>query len=374
MLRKSSCYFVIVVACMGLLAHFATAGDGSQDQDLHIDEFGISRGKPIKTGYLFWEGRYVDVPYVVSRRGLAIFINDIQIRGPANWPPPEHEKISGEINPEVPDISRMASHYKSEKMNRYIWLKRHYIWKHYEGQEAEDRYAAALKALPCVKDSRRDGDHIELLLYNGEELPLGLVHPPHRPKPPTKKEMLNRWEGARESYERRLKAGCKFWSRGHGMSVRPSLSMLRKLVAITSSSLHEATKFELVNRECGLGVGPDEFPEIVRNFQATPQLLERIDYHEHEVDIPELEGHRGDPLEGYEPPAEENTSGTSAQPDESDRDQKETSGDAVPETDGAEKEGASWSPWIFGGAAGVLLVAVAALILWRGSIFARTSR
>ena len=42
----------------------------------------VTRGKPITTGIVFMDGKYIPPPYVVERYGTAIRINKIQVTGP----------------------------------------------------------------------------------------------------------------------------------------------------------------------------------------------------------------------------------------------------------------------------------------------------
>ena len=42
----------------------------------------VTRGKPISTGVVFMDGKYIPPPYVVERYGTAIRINKIQVTGP----------------------------------------------------------------------------------------------------------------------------------------------------------------------------------------------------------------------------------------------------------------------------------------------------
>jgi beta-lactamase regulating signal transducer with metallopeptidase domain/HEAT repeat protein/Leucine-rich repeat (LRR) protein len=59
----------------------APAGNASA-----VKDFGVSRQGPIETGYFIYEGKYIDAPYYVERRGLDTYVNDNLVRrGPA-WP------------------------------------------------------------------------------------------------------------------------------------------------------------------------------------------------------------------------------------------------------------------------------------------------
>lgn len=44
-----------------------------------LKELAGSRGKPVRTGFVFVNGHYLKPPYVVSRLGTAIFVNGVQV-------------------------------------------------------------------------------------------------------------------------------------------------------------------------------------------------------------------------------------------------------------------------------------------------------
>ena len=48
---------------------------------------GETSGEEINSGFVFYNGKYVEAPYRVERRDLAVFINGIQIRRGLKWPP-----------------------------------------------------------------------------------------------------------------------------------------------------------------------------------------------------------------------------------------------------------------------------------------------
>jgi len=55
-------------------------------EQLYIEKYGATEGTPTNSGFVFWDGKYVPAPYQVSRRGLAIYINDLRIVKPTRHP------------------------------------------------------------------------------------------------------------------------------------------------------------------------------------------------------------------------------------------------------------------------------------------------
>jgi len=51
-------------------------------QDEYVQEFGVSMGKAVDSGAVFLDGEYVMSPYMISRRGLALYVNDREIKRP----------------------------------------------------------------------------------------------------------------------------------------------------------------------------------------------------------------------------------------------------------------------------------------------------
>ena len=62
-----------------------------------------ARGKPIRSGVVFVNGRYLPPPYVVWRRGTAIFIGDVQATG---------QIVPWSVFEATPDESARARHLK----------------------------------------------------------------------------------------------------------------------------------------------------------------------------------------------------------------------------------------------------------------------
>lgn len=52
----------------------------------YLENFGVTTGEPVNEGYAFIDGSYIEPPYVVSRKGLALFINDLEIKKPRRHP------------------------------------------------------------------------------------------------------------------------------------------------------------------------------------------------------------------------------------------------------------------------------------------------
>ena len=60
-----------------------------------LSDLGSTYGTPQMNGFVFIDGRYIQPPYTVTRKGNGIFINRIQVEQPAPWPPTEQADAAG---------------------------------------------------------------------------------------------------------------------------------------------------------------------------------------------------------------------------------------------------------------------------------------
>ena len=87
-----------------------------------VQDLGITEGKYITNGFVFIDGKYIDPPYVVTRQGNCIYINDRMIEQPCPWPIPKIAKpvIPTEEIPMPKSITSSTTKYDKE-LQRYIY-------------------------------------------------------------------------------------------------------------------------------------------------------------------------------------------------------------------------------------------------------------
>jgi hypothetical protein len=123
------------VASWAVLALFATGASGGQD-DAAVKEFGTSCGEPINTGFFFYGYRYVEPPYVIERRGLAICINGHLVRPGREWPPYDYA-VNEDPGPPPPGVSLDDNPPPgTDHRDRYWSRKTRYIKQHHSREEA----------------------------------------------------------------------------------------------------------------------------------------------------------------------------------------------------------------------------------------------
>ena len=152
-------------------------------------------GKPIDTGYLIVDGKYIDAPYIVEQRGYKVFVNGVQVdrldpRSVLPLPPPAPVTE----DPGMPDDLTRDSSLGQAIMDSTVVEKWRY-WMHINlyGEErvrAEIEYLSSLPCIARVEDTKRQGlgrhtRQLRLWDHKGRtlELPVPLAPSPPRVMP-----------------------------------------------------------------------------------------------------------------------------------------------------------------------------------------------
>lgn len=253
------------------------------EDSLWIDEFGVKKGESINSGFVFLNGKYIDAPYVVTRKGLALFLNDKMIEPPIRWPPPAAVKNENIIDPKLSAAITKNTSPFDPLLVKYIGEKNAYINLHYPPKEIVKLLLKTFQELPCVDnaeiDSKRpeiaivrwhDGssDRIRLLQFEGRE-----------PLKYDKESILGLLEGQRKNFEERLKKGDTYFLFDKGGKItfgeQNTRDLLLRLIEILESKESFEIKLNLVH-EIMPYVNKDTFASIVTDFSASPQLKERL--------------------------------------------------------------------------------------------------
>lgn len=276
-------YLILAVFCLSTFLFssliFAQSNKDKETKKLHIEEFSESIGKPIDSGFVFFDGQYIEAPYTVTRKGLAVYINDKMIEKPIPWPP-KAEPV-GDIDPKLPkEITKETSIYDKVFIN-YIQQKRAYIQKHYTSEEERIMMEEVYKNLPFVKEAYIDkmGRFAIVTCDNKVHNP-SLVAPRRKPKL-DQESVLKRLENKRKNLEDRLQKGDTyfFFSQGGHISFGAgnTKEKLPKIVKALRSPKPIKDKYKDV-QESGLPmVSEKDSSAIVTNFSASYQLEERLE-------------------------------------------------------------------------------------------------
>ncbi len=117
------------------------------------------------TGVIFINGRYIDAPYRVVRRGLAIYVNDIRVER-LQWPSRFYQRDDPPLPPGIDRDSKLAD------IEDWMQLKARYYSSNVSPSEALQETIKAYRSLPCVKTVELERDEfvttMKIVLHSGE--------------------------------------------------------------------------------------------------------------------------------------------------------------------------------------------------------------
>lgn len=285
-MRISACELALV-----LILSLSAYGNEFTDKDFAVDVFGQEESEPIYTGFFFHNGKYIPPPYIVERRGLSVFINDILVHIPI---PYKYEKR--EIPSELPEIPKtITKNSEADDVTKFLSKTALYIQHNYEkkfkatGKSLNEITAEYFKKHPCVKDSypNKDGS-IEIELHNGENFAFV------RSLPGRKRGRL--WSSPQLSDEMRLKRLKKgyvysYWEKVDMLKRNSLLIGLRtflpvrgeslpdeiyEFVSILNSNLSKKKKIRKLDK---FNFSNEDVlnPLLVKNYQYSKELTERVE-------------------------------------------------------------------------------------------------
>lgn len=267
------------LCCLVPVARASDSAIESLEANLYIETFGITTGATVESGFVFMDGIYLDSPYVVTRKGVALYINDTLVERPRRWPIPT--PLPGDIDPEMPkSLTRMTSLYDKDLVD-YVCRKSAYALKHFDREGEAVFMEQVYRSLPLVKESRlmADAHTLSVTSYFGESQLISLVRP-RRKTISSREDVLQALEGMRAHFEGLLKDGdCLFISSSGSRSTlnaQMARSMLPALIPILRSG--DAPEVKLMRmREAGLRTAEmDFFSKGLTHFTSSPQIEQRL--------------------------------------------------------------------------------------------------
>ena len=278
-MKTRSASFLLVFALSMGSTHFALSGN-IQGPDLRVDEFGVQEGASIETGYMFFDGRYLERPYIVTRKGLAVFVNDTMVCKPEDWPPADYR-----VNQEPVLPAGITSNSTLDDVRGYLSQKSLYILQH-SPQNYGEQDIETWKALPFVTNVVMS--NYTMLVYTvggGEPIHVGTMIPKlmtPRP-PPTKDEVRGIVEGKRLEIEQRLRESTAVFTFGSGsrgtLPAGRGLQELPLVVSILESKQGFNDKKKELDDLMFFNFEWCTIPNvdiIVSNFTANAQLDQRM--------------------------------------------------------------------------------------------------
>ena len=255
-------------------------GDSGSEtrQNNGVKELGETHGKPVDSGFVFLDGRYIDAPYTVSRRGIEVLINGIVVRRAARWPLRDSSVSEDPGDPQgLTERSSMAD----LKVSRHALRKLRYLRQHFPPEIARQRMAEYYRKCPCVESVVPNPRCSEDLLVTLKDGRSALIYVAPFMPPPTKHDVRRTLERYRESLQQRLQKGdCYFFfsKRGDNSFGKDKVCKdLRAMVAILRSERSTEEKRALLERLGFLSHRISGHDSLVTSFQASQQLDRRID-------------------------------------------------------------------------------------------------
>ena len=163
---------IIGVLLSGQMAFSDEKGD-SREEKYQVKLFGTKKSEPIKTGFFFYDGKYIPPPYVVKREGLAIKINHMVTCGPLPYFS-ENKIVIPKKMPEVPNTVKKDTDIDSEIVREFMYKVGLFVDSKYGEEKLRTRLkiiAQNYKKLPCVKNAYLISDReIQIEMNDGSSL------------------------------------------------------------------------------------------------------------------------------------------------------------------------------------------------------------
>jgi len=245
---------------------------------LRIDEFGSNFSEPIDKGIVFLNGKYVETPFRIERRGLGLFINGKMIRRPMEWPVKEYAGIT---DPDLPAEINNESSINDEIVNDYLLRKHTYIYKHNRNEERE-LMEQVYRNLPFVTEAKIDEKRphiLHLTTTEGLSVSQSLIYMRGRKIEFDKASVLQCVETERTHYLEALQEEACFIFSGKGGRTRLSKKSIKEklpvMLDILKSNESSGQKMQEL-RQNRINISDESLKELVDHFSPSSQLETRI--------------------------------------------------------------------------------------------------
>lgn len=245
--------------------------------------FAKNKAEAIEKGFVFWNGSYLEPPYVFSCHGLALYLNDVELVKAPEWPPYDYRV---NVDPGIPDVTEESTWEDIENnvdsRDAHWRRKVRYLYQHYPAEEAKKLIITYFRSLPFMKSVEPESENSSLLVIceNSGHKRLVDVGKMEIGPPPTWEEMVALLD-QRKSFleERLLKGDCYFFFEGGSyitFGERKAARILPEAVRILRSMVSfEEKRRRLVELEI-LPKASKTFDGLITGFQADRSLDQRI--------------------------------------------------------------------------------------------------
>jgi len=254
--------------------------------ELYVKELGGVTGTSIDFGFVFIDGGYLDAPYIVSRKGLGIFVNDVFVKKSAvQWPPVD---MRVKEDPGFPSLDGITENTTFDEFTKKCWAqlapKCRYLHQTLTQDVAIQKIKEYYESLPFVKSVTFEPP-VDLIIetMHGKKIPIDYGPPPitWMEPPPPKEDVIEEIESDYKRIEEDLKRGrCYFFfSKERELTFAPDKvnNDLPETIDILKSDMPSEYKIEDLQ---DVGLLPEywthSYETLFPQFSATPQLEERL--------------------------------------------------------------------------------------------------
>ena len=236
--------------------------------------------KPIETGFVFVDGKYIDAPYIVEAHDLAVYINGMHITSISTYPLKD-KRINEDPGMPV-GVTKEAGlaaldTVRGQNGRPHCGLKVGYLNQHFSKEEARIKIIEYFKALPYIKNVDDSEKYIlKLEDYYGETRliwtsPHGDVGPPK-----TIEDLKAAAERTKSYFIKDLKLGyCIFYGKGGG-TMLPRIVAARIFPKILETLRNTKLDYEAKNHILEkFGISNRDF--LIKNFEASEQFDKRLE-------------------------------------------------------------------------------------------------
>ncbi len=241
-----------------------------------VKEFGVARSAPIHRGFFFHKHRYVEGPYVVERRGLAMYVNGILMGDPLEWPP-----FDGTVDEDPGDppagVSPLDPTPAGEDQRNDYWSRKgSYLWQHHSSRIAFRKMVEAYRKCDALRSVRANRRSLEITLVDksGRRLPMHYFGCGRR-RPLKRDDILARAEYRKKHYEKTLAAG-RFVGRESGFASEMGHPLMLSAMDIMNSDWTADEKIKVLEKIGFLEPYDKDGRETVRRFKHSAELAEKV--------------------------------------------------------------------------------------------------
>ena len=261
---------------VGLSAHLKRHGG--------LRDFGINRGEPIDRGFFFQDGKWVAAPYVVERRGVEVYINNVLVDGGPEWPAYDY-RVPDDPGDPPPGSSFFDQRPPGVGRRDTYWSRKwRYLYSHFDHDTAKRTMFESYKKSAGVRDVQWTGmkpgdtkvpNTLLIVRDNGRTLrvSLRLSRRTLETRKLTKEQVLASRDRKKAFFERHLGSDSVL-SRGGGAEMACSGSRVYKMLKILLSDKPDSQKYRALTEE-GIMIGAEPYLEMIRSGMKTnPTLAE----------------------------------------------------------------------------------------------------